>query len=44
MTLAAEKAFAVEGTGVPDSSLACEIRGLVRDAECSLRRGLDGRE
>ena len=31
MTPAAEKTFAVEGTGGPDSSLAREITELVRD-------------
>ena len=37
MTLAAEKAFAVEGIRVPDSSLAREITELVRDTESALR-------
>ena len=37
MTLAAEKAFAVEGIRVRDSSLAREITELVRDTESALR-------
>ena len=36
MTPAAEEAFAVEGIGVPDSSLAREITELVRDTGSAL--------
>jgi hypothetical protein len=36
MALAAEKTFAVEGIGVPDSRLARQITELVRDTESAM--------